>query len=240
MMGSTVGRPAAAPARDYPEGPAEAPEGQNLIIAVDQESGVAITGHLRHTVSEPRNTNPEIDTVRGNTGRPGSEARPTLSWNIAVPSPAMENIGSEMPGSQSLATVADGSAFRMVPDGKSPKVTGGADLTIGSKGYSGARNMGRKVYNDPQCGAVKRYTIVLYINPKTFTVTIYIVTPSKAHIGVGAHSQFFGIFLGVQPFARVWAPVLPPAKSGPVLVSAIFRQYLGVSRKRCILDTKLL
>jgi len=32
--------------------------------------------------------------------------------------------------------VADGSASRMVPDGKSPKVTGGADLSINSKGYS--------------------------------------------------------------------------------------------------------
>ena len=105
-MGSTEGRPAAAPARDYPEGPAEAPEGQNLMVAVDQESGVAITGHSRHIVSEPRNTNPEIDNVRGSTG------------------------------SESLATVADGSGSRMVPDGKSPKVTGGADLSINSKGYT--------------------------------------------------------------------------------------------------------
>jgi len=38
-------------------------------------------------------------------------------------------------GSESLATVADGSASRMVPDGKSPKVTGGADLGINSRGY---------------------------------------------------------------------------------------------------------
>ena len=104
-MGSMEGRPEAAPARDYPEGPAEASEGQNIMVAVDQESGVAITGHSRHIVSEPRNTNPEIDTVRGSTG------------------------------SESLATVADGSASRMVPDGKSPKVIGGADLSINSKGY---------------------------------------------------------------------------------------------------------
>jgi len=35
--------------------------------------------------------------------------------------------------------VADGSASRMVPDGKSPKVTGGADLSINSRGYSSNR-----------------------------------------------------------------------------------------------------
>jgi len=29
----------------------------------------------------------------------------------------------------------------MVPDGKSPKVTGGADLSMGSKGYSGERRI---------------------------------------------------------------------------------------------------
>ena len=129
------------------------------MVAVDQESGVAITGHLRHTVSEPRNTNPEIDIIRGrssggqerSTGRPGSEARPTLFWSIAEPSPAMEDIGSEMPGSQSLATVADGSASRMVPDGKSPKVTGGAGLRIGSKGFTGEGRI--------QSGNEKRYRL---------------------------------------------------------------------------------
>jgi len=35
--------------------------------------------------------------------------------------------------------VADGSASRMVPDGKSPKVTGGADLSINSRGYNNNR-----------------------------------------------------------------------------------------------------
>ena len=40
-----------------------------------------------------------------------------------------------MPGSKSLATVAYGEASRMVPDGKSPKVTGNADLSINSRGY---------------------------------------------------------------------------------------------------------
>ena len=50
-----------------------------------------------------------------------------------------------MPGSQSQATVAYSSASRMVPDGKSPKLTGDADLSIGRNTYGDRRSKGSSV-----------------------------------------------------------------------------------------------